>query len=176
MDLPMIAFTLEGENGSISLEIDEVFGFPEETAYGGGFGACGAMHIQAEGLTGTWSVDVKHYFNTGELNRFEKELARCYENLGLSGTATLENAECELELALSFGKTGHVAITGKFEEHSHLNNMLHFEIGSDQTYIPKMLSQLRCVREVFGDHSARITPASIPVKKAFGWPRICPKR
>jgi len=163
MELPMTAFTLGGSNGSISLEIGEVFGFPGETAYGGGYGAHGLLQIRVQTCAGTWTVDADHFFTTGELNRFEKDLARCYETLG--GTATLENCENELELTLSVGKTGHATITGKFQELSEFENVLHFQIESDQTYIPKALSQLHRVTEAFGDHLGKPVRVSIPLEK-----------
>jgi len=148
MDLPMIAFELEGENGSVSLEISEVFGFPDETAYGGGYGACGRLEIHA----GNCTVSTTHYFTTGELNCFEKELEHCYAPL--HGEATLyNNTEFQLELALTFDKLGHVVIVGRYSEQLSGTNTLDFEIATDQTYIPKALSQLRRVAAVFGDHS-----------------------
>jgi hypothetical protein len=47
LPLPMLAFKLEGMDDSIELTIDEVWGYPNETSYGGGYGAKGNLSIRA---------------------------------------------------------------------------------------------------------------------------------
>jgi len=144
-NLPMQAFEIKGYGGDcVSLEIGEVFGFPDETSYGGGFGARGQLRISA----GSYTVSAMHYFTTGELYGFSEALAQCYERL--SGTATLENTERQLDLSCSFDRTGHVILTGAFQEYPHSQNKLIFEIGLDQTFIPSALAQLRAVAQIFG--------------------------
>lgn len=144
-ELPMLAFLMTGMNGSIQLEIEEVFGFPNETSYGGGYGAKGNLIINAGGF----SINPPHYYTTGELYRFYRQLQRCYKRL--SGIAVLENTEDELKLQCEFNKLGHVILTGRFQSAPSENNILQFEFKSDQTQVKSTLSQLKAVYDVFGD-------------------------
>ncbi len=144
--LPMLAFLMTGMNGSIQLTIEEVFGYPHEMSYGGGYGAKGSLTIRS----GSFSANAPHYFTTGELYSFYRQLQDCYNRL--MGTATLENTERELELQCEFNKFGHVVLTGSFQANPAEKNILHFEIKSDQTQVKDTLSQLKSVYETFGDN------------------------
>lgn len=79
----MLAFRITSIDEYIELLIDEVWGFPNETSYGGGYGAKGNHNIRARG----YSVSAQHYFTTGELYRFLLELKCCYDTL--SGISSL---------------------------------------------------------------------------------------
>lgn len=144
--LPMLAFLMTGMDGSIQLTIEEVFGYPHETSYGGGYGAKGNLTIQSGGF----SANSPHYFTTGELYSFYQQLQDCYNHL--TGIATLENTERELELQCEFNKFGHVILTGRFQASPTEKNILQFELKSDQTQVKDTLSQLKSVYEVFGDN------------------------
>lgn len=145
--MPMLAFQITGfdEDEYVRLSIDEVFGFPNETSYGGGYGAKGSLAIK----TGEYYVSDTHYFTTGELYCFSKKLKICYENL--SGIAILKNTERALELQCEFNEFGHVIITGNFQSNPIVKNILFFEIETDQTQIQKPLSDLNKIHEFFGD-------------------------
>jgi len=145
-DLPMLAFRLNGLDGSIELFIDELFGFPNETSYGGGYGAKGRINID----TGGYSVKSQHYFTTGELYEFSSVLNICQKEL--FGKAELKNTESELELVFTYNKLGHVNVSGEFQERLDINSKLVFEFRADQTQTKETLSDLNKVVAVFGNN------------------------
>lgn len=143
---PMLAFKIDGSSDEyINMTIDEILGFPNALSYGGGYGAKGILNIR----TGAYFVSAIHYFTTGELYRFSLELEKCYRRL--NGIAILENVDRELELKCEFNKLGHVIVSGNFQADSSVNNILHFEIKTDQTQIKDTMSNLRTVYELFGN-------------------------
>lgn len=147
LQLPMIAFRIKGDDGLMELTIDEVFGYPDKTSYGGGYGAKGRLCIKAC----EYAVDnATHYFTTGELYSFMQQLEQCYNSL--SGTAVLENTESELELECQVNKLGHVSFCGNFQSQLMVKNILTFEIHSDQTQLPYTIALLKKVYELFGDN------------------------
>lgn len=141
----MIAFRINGVKEYIELSIDELFGYPKETCYGGGYCARGTLSV----MSGNYSVIADHYFTTGELYHFYRELKKCHESV--SGKAILYNTENELELSCEFDKLGHVLLLGRFQEIPSINNILQFEILTDQTQIQDTLSRLSNVVNIFGD-------------------------
>ena len=153
LDLPMLAFRMTGVGEYIELSIDEVFGFPNETSYGGGYGARGVLTIHATEDSGEYFVKANHYFTTGELFRFSNALKRCYDTL--SGEAVLENTERELELKCEFNRLGHVIMSGEFQACPTSKNSLVFEIKSDQTQVKDTISILEAVYKVFGGEQGK---------------------
>jgi len=147
LELQMLAFCLNGYDEYIKLTIEEVFSYPDETSYFGGYDAKGSIEIIAG--AGGYKVNCKHYFSTGELFLFKESLRDCYENL--SGFAVLENSERELDLTLSFYKAGKVKISGCFQDRQDIRNRLEFEIDSDQSCILPVIKELTVVEKVFGD-------------------------
>lgn len=146
MELPMLAFSIKGANEYIELYIDEVFGFPDQLSYGGGYGAKGTLNI----IAGNYNVKSTHYFTTGELYDFTQQLIICYQNV--KGTCTLNNVEQELKMRCEFDKFGHVKVVGKFQESPNVNNVLSFEIETDQTQMKEVIKQLENVIKCFGDN------------------------
>ena len=142
----MLAFRFECMGDLIELTIDEVFGVPNETSYSGGYGAKGRLTIKASEYTVN---EAQHYFTTGELYQFMRQLEQCYKTI--SGTAKLEDFECELELECLVNKMGHVFLTGSFQGRPDIKNVLTFELRSDQTQILPVIASLKKVYEVFGD-------------------------
>lgn len=146
IELPVPAIELQCYgNDHLHLTIDEVFGFPNEIAYGGGYGARGSLNIQV----GPYNVHANHCFTTGELYDFYCQLQKCYDSI--SGEAILINTEQELELKLLFNKVGRVFVTGQFQALLDISNRLYFEMITDQTYVSKVLINLKRVYEKFGD-------------------------
>jgi len=148
-NLPMLAFRMTGIDELIELTIDEVWGFPNETSYGGGYGAKGILSIRA----GDYFVSAAHYFTTGELYWFLIALKQGYDTL--SGEAVLENTERELELKCEFNKLGHVIASGKFQAIPSVNNILSFTIKTDQTQVKDSIANLQTVYEIFGDNKGK---------------------
>lgn len=147
-ELSMLALELKCyDNEYLRLTIDEVFGFPNEIAYGGGYGARGSLDIQV----GPYNVHANHCFTTGELYDFYCQLQKCYDSI--SGESILTNTDQELELKLSFDKTGKIFVTGEFQSRLDISNRLCFEMTTDQTYISDVLADLRKVYQKFGDSS-----------------------
>ncbi len=142
--LPILAFCLNGYDEYIRLSINDVFGYPNETSYGGGYSVKGRIEISVLGF----KVDSQHYFTTGELYMFKEKLKLCYQNI--SGTATLDNTERELELSVSFNKKGTITVSGEFQERPDVNNRLLFEFKTDQTCILPVIKELEAIQKTFG--------------------------
>ena len=149
--LPMLAFRFESISDFIELTIDEVFGYPNETSYGGGYGAKGRLTVNAAEYAVNEAI---HYYTTGELYRFMLQLEQCYKSL--TGTAILENTERELELECRFHKMGHISFVGSFQGNQSISNILTFEMRSDQTQLPGVIASLKKVFKVFGDNQGII--------------------
>ena len=144
-ELSITAFQLQGYNEHISLDISQVYGFPDEITYGGGYYAQGNLDI----CVGSYSVCAKHSFTTGELYDFYCQLQKCYD--AISGEAILENVDHELELKLTFQKTGKVLVAGMFQELPSVDTRLHFEMVRDQSAIAGVLRELKNVYSILGD-------------------------
>ncbi len=155
LSLPMLAFKIEGMEDSIELTIDEVWGYPHETNYGGGYAAKGTLSIHV----GEYAVNnATHYFTTGEIYGFLQQLQHCYKTL--EGTAVLKNTERELQLTCLFNRRGHVLVEGSFQSNPALKNILSFEFSTDQTQIPQILSSLSMVASIFGgNHGVENQPS-----------------
>ena len=148
LSLPMLAFKMESLEDFVELTIDEVWGYPHETNYGGGYAAKGTLSIHI----GEYAVNnAIHYFTTGELFEFLQQLQQCYKTL--DGTAVLKNTERELALTCLFNRRGHVLVEGSFQSNPALKNTLSFEFSADQTQIPKVLSSLSNVASIFGGNT-----------------------
>lgn len=146
LSLPMPVFRLQGEEDFVDLSINEVWGYPNETNYAGGYGAKGILTIQAGEFAVTKAT---HYFTTGELYRFLQQLRHCYNTL--DGTAILENTERELTLTCLFDRKGHVLVEGSFQSNPSVRNILTFEFTTDQTKISQMITSLLRIASIFGD-------------------------
>ncbi len=142
---PITAFQLQGYNEHICLDISQVYGFPDEILYGGGYFAKGKLDI----CVGSYSAFAKHSFTTGELYDFFCELKKCNDTI--SGEAVLENVDHELELKLAFLKTGRVLVSGMYQEHPAVDTRLYFEMITDQSAIPSTLAELKNVYDTFGN-------------------------
>jgi len=145
VELPVLAFDIIGCNQHIRLNVDEVFGYPNEISYGGGYGAKGTININV----GPYKVCTNHYFTTGELYTFFQQLQKCYDNI--KGEAVLLNIEHALNLKISFGKFGNVVVSGKFQERQDVSNILYFEMDTDQAAIFDALTSLKVLCRLFGD-------------------------
>lgn len=56
--------------------MEEVYGYPDEITYGGGYGARGTLQIKA----GNYSVISQHNFTIGELFNFYVQLKKGYKD------------------------------------------------------------------------------------------------
>ena len=146
VELPVRAFRFNGLDGYCEIYISEVFGFPEQTDFDGGYGVRGCINLKANSYQvlngGLW-------LSTGALYRFFKQLKPCYNKL--SGEAIFTTVEQDLKLKADFKKNGHVIINGIYKERPDIDNILHFEINSDQTQVLEALKDLKKIGELFGD-------------------------
>lgn len=87
----------------------------------------------------------------GQLYNFYCQLQKCYDTI--SGKAVSENVEGELELELTFQKTGKVLAAGMFQERPDVDTRLCFEMITDQAAIASVLRELKNVYNTFGDEN-----------------------
>jgi hypothetical protein len=148
VEFPIRAFRLNGIDGFCEIYISEVFGFPEQTDFDGGYGARGYINLKANSYEvlngGLW-------LSTGALYRFFKQLKPCYDKI--SGEASFTTLEHDFELKANFKNNGHVIITGTYEEKPDIGNRLQFEITSDQSQILEVLIDLKKIEGLFGDET-----------------------
>ena len=70
-------FYLITEYGQIYLKLMEVFGYPSETSFLGGYDTRTLIDIQLGNYSGKGTVDI----STGQLYKFLQELKSCYQSL-----------------------------------------------------------------------------------------------
>ncbi len=138
-------FYLITEDGQIHLKVMEVFGFPSETSFLGGYDTRALIDIQIGSYTAKGAVDI----STGQLYMFLQELKSCYQSL--QGIASLKNYEGNFDLTFDFDGLGHVKVSGHFREEMSARTELRFELDTDQTRIPQVIHGLEDLVSVYGD-------------------------
>ena len=155
MNLPMKAFCLKGlaEDEKIEIIIEELYGFPTETCYDGGYDFRGVANI----CVGKFKVNNAAVFcSTGALYRLLASLKQCYHTL--EGEAKfLHSLENNITFVLKMGRFGRAVIEGEYQEFSHLNTRLIFEMETDQTYILATINELQHMEDLFGDELGKRT-------------------
>lgn len=149
MVLPMLAFSLNGYNDEkITLIINEAISFPDSTSYEGGYDIIGTLEIYA----GSYHVFAERYFfATGTLYRFSEELQDCYSKL--EGIATYKMfLENELDFSVEMTGRGHAKIIGSYQERPDINNILQFEIETDQSCFKSVIQDIKNVKKTFGGY------------------------
>jgi len=148
MNFPIKAFCLRGntKDEKIEVVIEELFGFPHEMSYDGGYDFRGTLNIRA----GSFAVNnATIEGSTGALSRFFSSLKQCYQSL--DGTAEVyRSLDEEFVFSLKMTKLGHAVIEGKFLD-PHSSNKLIFEIKTDQTYMFATINELRDIENLFGN-------------------------
>lgn len=144
----MILFCLNGYNGEkISMELNEVIGFPGNTSIEGGYdiictliidSAC--YHIEYDRL----------YSATGALYRFSKELDSCYTNLFGSAKYHLLY-ENDLSIKVEMMTGGHAIVTGTFQDRPDKHNILQFEFDTDQSCLLSVIQDIESLKAQYGD-------------------------
>ena len=138
---------IKGESGSfIEIIYSEVYGFPENTSYFGGYEVSAKINIKSEGF----SLNSDFYTSTGEIYTFFENLKICNKNL--SGSTKYISYEDNLEIFISYDNLGHLKINGSFQTNSILNNKLIFEFISDQSYISETLNNFQPIINKYGDN------------------------
>ncbi|KON68863.1 hypothetical protein AKG34_08715 [Peribacillus butanolivorans] len=137
-------FKIDGKQGFIQIELNEVYGFPNETSYLGGYDVKGKIDIKS----GNYYVNGELWFSTGQVFEFYTQLQKCYREL--KGKATFSNSETTLKLELDFNKLGQIIIQGYFQELASEENILQFEFESDQSYLESTLQELNKIVDHYG--------------------------
>lgn len=141
----METFTIKGTTDFITITFDEVYDFPDKTCYWGGYDT----RVKIEIKSGNFVVHSSLYSSTGEIYEFYAKLKECNDKL--IGTAVYKTYEHNLDLTISYDKTGHVNINGKYSDQNQYNNILQFEFTSDQTFIQSTIKELELIVDKYGD-------------------------
>ena len=139
------SFSIKGETDYITVTLQDVFGFPEETCHWGGYDSSAFVEIKSRGFY----CKAHFYTSTGELFNFYQELKRC--NQILTGIVKYVSYEAHLELTVEYDANGHVSVKGVFSEHTQFANELQFDFTSDQTYIKSTINELQAIVDKYGN-------------------------
>ncbi|MGE7691574.1 WapI family immunity protein [Lysinibacillus sp. NPDC097214] len=141
----MNAFLIGGKQGFIRIEIIEVFGFPNETSYLGGYEVKGKIDIKS----GNYFVkDAELWFSTGQIYTFFSQLQKCFKQL--NGSVTFTDSSSNIEFEMHFNRLGQITIEGYFQEFLSEENKLHFEFESEQSYLLSSFEELRKIVAHYG--------------------------
>lgn len=142
----MHVFCLNGGHGEkLSLELNEVLGFPDDTSIEGGYDIICTLKIDS----GCYHVEHERFFSaTGALYRFCDELRPCYNDLHGSAEYHLFY-EDNLTVKVEMTKGGHAVVSGTFQEYSHRGNILQFEFDTDQTCLLSVIQDIECLEAQF---------------------------
>lgn len=148
MEYPMKAFEIIGSGQErIKLEILEVFGFPNETSFRGGYDIRCSLEINV----GIYSCRTNNYYAaTSALYDFYMDLQNCYDKLNGKAIYSVYYPENDFVLEVQFNQ-GKVHIHGKYYDNPLIKNGLNFELFLDQSYFTDVLSDLRKIVSIFGD-------------------------
>ncbi|MFJ7971350.1 hypothetical protein [Psychrobacillus sp. NPDC096389] len=139
-------FKIAGKQGFINIELNEVYGFPNETSYLGGYDVKGKINIKS----GNYYVkDAEIWFSTGQIYQFFIQLQKCYNEL--KGSVTFSETENNMKIELNFNRFGQINIQGYLQEVTHQENILHYEFESEQSYLISTLRQLNSIVDYYGD-------------------------
>lgn len=141
----MYAIEIGGKQGFVRIELIEVLGFPNETSYLGGYDTKGKIEIKS----GNYYVkDAELWFSTGQIYEFYKNLLKCYNEL--NGQISFPTSGSELRLELEFTDFGQLNINGSYQEYPSVENFLHFEFESEQSYLTSTLTELKAIVDYYG--------------------------
>lgn len=147
MDFPITAFDLRGTNNEfISIEILEIFGFPNETSFRGGYDIRCRLKIKS----GIYSLKTDNYFSsTAALINFYNDINKIFQLLDGKCSYNVYLPENDLSFTVSFNKQGHVSVSGRYRDDLSKNNILNFEFKSDQSYFTQVILDLNNIYKLF---------------------------
>ena len=144
----MTIFSLNGyEDEKIVLGFSKELGFPNSTGYEGGYDIECFLQISAGGYHVKNAI---HYSATGALYRFSSEPKRCYDTLQGEAEYRLK-LENDLMIKVSMLSGGHAVITGSFQARPDKQNILQFEIATDQTCLLNVIQSIDSLKGKYGD-------------------------
>lgn len=143
----MNLFCLNGYNGEkISLELNEVISFPNNTSIEGGYDIICTLNIDS----GCYHIEFDRLYSaTGTLYRFSKELDACYTDL--FGSAEYHSLyENDLFFKVEMTSGGHAIVTGTFQERPDKQNVLQFEFDTDQSCLLSVIQDIESLKMNYG--------------------------
>ncbi|MBD5632176.1 MAG: hypothetical protein HDP34_02980 [Clostridia bacterium] len=146
MNFPVKTFEINGTNGEvIRLEITEVYGFPNETSFRGGYDVKCSLEIAC----GIYSTKTDCYYSsTGAICEFYNQLKQCYDTLNGKAHYEVYCAENDLIFEVLFD-SGKAQVKGKYQDEPMTKNVLHFEFLCDQSYFNETLTDLKKAINLF---------------------------
>ncbi len=91
---------------------------------------------------------------TCDFPRFRTQIELLYK--ALSGTANFETIEGQLQINLNGNERGGIAVDGMVQDRVGDGNKLHFQFEIDQTYLPRLIRELR---EIESEYPNKIHPS-----------------
>ncbi|MBR6771618.1 MAG: hypothetical protein IKM28_10410 [Lachnospiraceae bacterium] len=143
----MNIFCLNGYNGEkLSLELNEVIGFPNNTSIEGGYDIICTLVIDS----GCYHIEFDRLYSaTGTLYRFSKELDACYTVL--FGSAEYHSLyENGLVFNVEMTSGGLAIVTGTFQERPDKQNVLQFEFDTDQSCLLSVIQDIESLKVKYG--------------------------
>jgi hypothetical protein len=101
------------------------------------------VSIRAGGFGGSFDATLM----TCDFPPFRSQLERVYETL--DSTAAFHTIERQLRIECAAKKRGAIAIQGFAEDCATDGNVLRFEFNIDQTFLPKIISDLKHIEAEF---------------------------
>lgn len=137
------AFKIYAGNGFISIQLSQVYGYPDSTCHFGGYDSQSSLEIKAS----EFGVKSLLYISTGDIHSFHEQLKKCHGEV--NGSAFLESYEGNLKFELKFNDTGQAIIKGEFRDYLS-DNSLNFYLISEQSYLNQTLVELGSIEKKYG--------------------------
>ena len=143
----MEIFSFHGDrDAEIRLALSGAPGFPETTSIEGGYDLLCTLEIKV----GCYSVRCPEYLTaTGALYRFADRLKMCYETLNGKADYGLMY-EDDLRFTVTMKPGGHAVISGSFRANPAEENVLTFEMPTDQSAFPTVIAGIEKLKERYG--------------------------
>jgi hypothetical protein len=128
-------FLIRAEKGFLQLTIIEAFDSNTLSSLGGY-----DTKSQIEVKSYNFSAKGESYVNTSQFVTFYNELKTCFDSL--KGKACLSSFVHNFSIEIIFDDWGRITIKGSLKEYDHIENELIFNLVTDQTFVPQLLSGL----------------------------------
>jgi hypothetical protein len=141
----MERFALKSLPDFITINFEEVYGFPDTTCFWGGYEVRTTLEIKS----GNFRIKATLWTSTGEIFEFYQKLKVCNDEL--KGEAYYNSYEGNLEMSVAYDNLGHINIKGKFSEQNQFDNQLQFNFLTDQTFIHTTVEELELIAKKYGN-------------------------
>ena len=101
------------------------------------------VRVQAGAFGGKYSAS----FLASELSQLHQSLECLYRNL--KGSVRFESMESQLELQFTCDSLGHIAVLGTAMDQAGIGNKLSFSVSFDQTFLQRLVQELRQVVQAY---------------------------